>query len=209
MKINYQKILDKTLDEIRNLDKTPSLLIHSCCAPCSSYVLEYLSEFFNITILFYNPNIHPESEYIQRLEELHSFIGEFPAKNPIKYINLEYDPNDFFESVKGLEDIPEGGERCFNCYELRLRKTAEYAKEYGFDYFTTALSISPHKNAAKINELGEALSNEYDVNFLYADFKKKGGFKRSIELSDEYNLYRQDYCGCVYSKQEAQKRIQR
>ncbi|MCY6370063.1 epoxyqueuosine reductase QueH [Clostridium ganghwense] len=204
MKINYQKILDKKLEEILNSKETPSLLLHSCCAPCSSYVLEYLSQFFDITIFYYNPNIHPESEYRKRVEEQKEFIESFPSKRNINFIEGKYLPQKFFDIAKGLEEEKEGGIRCFKCYELRLREAAKKAKELNFDYFTTVLSISPHKNAEKLNEIGEKLTQEFDVKFLNSDFKKKNGYKRSIELSKEYNLYRQDYCGCVYSKDKEQ-----
>ena len=200
IQINYQKEMDKLLAEFEKKGVTPTLLLHSCCAPCSSYVLEYLSNYFHITIYYYNPNISFEEEYKRRVSEQQRFINELPVKNPIKFIEGSYEPSLFFEMSKGLENAPEGGERCFLCYELRLREAARLAKEMDFNYFTTTLSISPHKNAAKLNEIGECLSKEYDVPYLYADFKKKNGYKRSIELSKEYQLYRQDYCGCVYSK---------
>lgn len=204
MKINYQKILDKKLEEISDSNATPSLLLHSCCAPCSSYVLEYLSEFFHITIFYYNPNIHPEDEYQKRVEEQKEFITQLPTKRKINFIEGHYDTQDFFHISKGLEEEREGGERCFKCYELRLREAAKKAKELNFDYFTTVLSISPHKNAEKINEIGNKLSEEFNIEFLNSDFKKKNGFKRSIELSSQYNLYRQDYCGCIYSRRDSQ-----
>jgi len=200
-KINYQRILENELKQLSKLEKTPKLLLHSCCAPCSSYVLEYLTNFFDISILFYNPNIHPETEYQQRLDELNEFINKFPLKNKISVINTEYDTSEFYNAVRGLEDCQEGKERCFECYKLRLQKTAEYAEVNNFDYFTTALSISPHKNAQYINSIGRELSLSLSkTKFLFADFKKKSGFKRSTEISKEYNLYRQDYCGCIFSK---------
>ena len=199
-KINYQLCLDKTIEEIKKQNKKPTLLLHACCAPCSSYCLEYLNEIFDITLLFYNPNISPKEEYDFRANELNRFIKEFPFKNPPKIIIEDYDSAPFFEIAKGLEEEKEGGERCFKCYELRLLKTAEFAKEKGFDYFTTTLSISPHKNAAVLNKLGEKIAKEFEINYLFSDFKKKNGYKRSCELSIEYNLYRQDYCGCIYSK---------
>lgn len=200
MKINYQKILDKKLEELLASNEVPSLLLHSCCAPCSSYVLEYLSQFFNITIFYYNPNIHPELEYRKRVEEQKEFIEKLPVKRKINFIEGKYLPEEFFDIAKGLEEEREGGIRCFKCYELRLKEAAKKAKELNFDYFTTVLSISPHKNAEKINEIGEKISQEFGVKFLNSDFKKKNGYKRSIELSKDYNLYRQDYCGCVYSQ---------
>lgn len=199
-KPNYQSQLETLIEENRLRGITPSLFLHVCCAPCSSYVLEYLSEYFRITVFYYNPNISPEGEYLKRKAELNRLIGEMPFKNPVSVVDCDYDSNVFFESVKGLEHCPEGGERCFVCYELRLRKTAAKAKELGFDYFASTLSISPLKNAAKLNEIGQKLSTEYGVEWLPNDFKKREGYKRSIELSREYNLYRQDYCGCVFSK---------
>lgn len=200
MKLNYQKILDKKLEELLASNEVPSLLLHSCCAPCSSYVLEYLSNFFNITVFYYNPNIHPELEYRKRVEEQKEFIEKLPVKRKINFIEGKYLPEEFFDIAKGLEEEREGGIRCFKCYELRLKEAAKKAKELNFDYFTTVLSISPHKNAEKINEIGEKISQEFGVKFLNSDFKKKNGYKRSIELSKDYNLYRQDYCGCVYSQ---------
>ena len=205
-KINYQLILDKEIEQIKASGTKPALLLQACCAPCSSYVLEYLSGIFDITLFFYNPNISPEREYLFRLEELKRLIGEMPLGGKVKIADTVYEPELFYEMAKGMEDMKEGGERCFKCYELRLRKTAQAAKDGGFDYFSTTLSISPHKNAAKLNETGERLSEEYGVKYLFSDFKKRGGYKRSCELSQEYGLYRQDYCGCVYSKAEAQRR---
>ena len=197
---NFQAELDSLIERNKEAGITPSLFLHVCCAPCSSYVLEYLSEHFQITVFYYNPNISPESEYLKRKAELNRLIGEMPFKNHVSVVDYDYDSNVFFDSVKGLEHCPEGGERCFVCYDLRLRKTAEVAKEKGFDYFASTLSISPLKNAAKLNEIGQKLATEYDVKWLPNDFKKREGYKRSIELSREYNLYRQDYCGCVFSK---------
>lgn len=196
---NYQRRLDEL---INNLSGMPRLLLHCCCAPCSSYVLEYLSRFFEITCLFYNPNISPAEEYKKRAEELRRLISEQPHKNPVSIIVEKYNPQDFFAAVKGYEHIKEGGERCFRCYRLRLEMAAKYAKEYNFDYFCSTLSISPLKNARKLNDIGEELSEIYKISHLPNDFKKKGGYKRSIELSAEYDLYRQNYCGCVFSKNE-------
>lgn len=195
--INYQKELEKI---INNLDYTPTLLLHSCCAPCSSYVLKYLSDFFKITIFYYNPNIDSKEEYQKRVEEEIRLIKEMPLKNKVEFIEGKYEPEKFIELSKGLEDIEEGGARCFKCYYLRLEKTALLAKAKGFDYFTTTLSISPYKNASKLNEIGYFLENKINTKYLCADFKKKNGYKKSIELSKKYNLYRQDYCGCIYSK---------
>ncbi len=200
--INYQKVLEKIIKKLQIEEITPSLLLHSCCAPCSSYVLEYLSEYFKITVLYYNPNIFPLEEYKYRIEEQRRLIESLPAKNPINFISTEYEPEKFYEAVKGYENIPEGGERCFKCYELRLREAALYARRGDFDYFTTTLSISPLKKADKLNEIGLRLEEEYGVKYLCSDFKKKNGYKRSVELSAEYGLYRQEYCGCVFSKKE-------
>lgn len=198
-KINYQKELDKLIDHLQKEEKVPTLLLHSCCAPCSSYVLEYLSSYFKITVLYYNPNIYPESEYSKRIIEQQTLIGEMDTKYPVQFIAGGYDKEKFYEMTKGLEKVKEGGVRCFKCYELRLRETAEIAKEGGYDYFTTTLSISPLKNAAKLNEIGLKLAEEYGVSYLTSDFKKKNGYKRSVELSAQYGLYRQDYCGCEFS----------
>ena len=201
-KINYQKELDKRIDHLQKEEKVPTLLLHSCCAPCSSYVLEYLSSYFKITVLYYNPNIYPESEYSKRIIEQQTLIGEMDTKYPVQFIAGSYDKEKFYEMAKGLEEVKEGGVRCFKCYELRLRETAEIAKEGGYDYFTTTLSISPLKNAAKLNEIGLKLAEEYGVSYLTSDFKKKNGYKRSVELSAQYGLYRQDYCGCEFSMRQ-------
>jgi hypothetical protein len=168
--------------------------------------MEYLASIFDITMFFYNPNISPEREFVFRADELERLISEMPEANGVKLIRAEYEPEKFLEIARGMEDIPEGGERCFKCYELRLRKTAEAALDGKFDYFSTTLSISPHKNAAKLNEIGAALSEEFEVKYLFSDFKKKNGYKRSCKLSEIYGLYRQDYCGCAYSKAEAERR---
>ena len=215
-KRNYQKELDKVLE---GLDYRPSLLIHSCCGPCSSYVLTYLSKYFDITVLYYNPNIYPPEEFEKRKKEQKRLIEALnrdlrisdeedgisvmpEGSADIRFVAGDYDPEVFFEMAKGLEDVPEGGERCFKCYELRMREAAIMAKEGGYDYFTTTLSISPLKNAEKINEIGEELEREYGVKHLPSDFKKREGYKQSIELSRKYDLYRQDYCGCVFSRRD-------
>ena len=197
-KTNYQKITDDIISSIEKESIKPHLLLHSCCAPCSSYVLEYLNKYFKITILFYNPNISPENEFEFRYDELKRLITEM--KLDIEVIKGEYEPQKFFELAKGLEELPEDSERCYRCYRLRLRETAEIAKKLGCDYFTTTLSISPHKNASKLNSIGKEISDEFEIAYLYSDFKKKNGYKRSCELSEIYKLYRQDYCGCVFSK---------
>ena len=205
-KINYQKKLDDLLAGISAEGRRPTLLLHACCGPCSSYVLEYLSSRFEITVLYYNPNIYPPAEYDRRLNELLTFYTKFvPAQN-VKVIQAPYDPEDFYNAVGTRENPelakePERGERCRRCYELRLRYTYDYACANNFDYFCTTLSISPFKDADMINEIGEALRQTQGPHWLPSDFKKKNGFKRSLELSAEYNLYRQEYCGCVYSIQ--------
>ena len=198
---NEQKNLDALLALLKEEGKTPSLFLHACCAPCSSYVLEYLSRYFRITVFYYNPNIYPASEYRTRVEELARLISVLPAENPITLLEGDYDPAVFYACAKGMEDLPEGSERCFACYRLRLAESAKLAKEKGFDYFASTLSLSPYKNAEKLNEIGRELAEAYGISWLPNDFKKKNGYKRSIELSKEYDLYRQDYCGCVYSYQ--------
>lgn len=210
---NYQKELDKIIEKIA--DKAPRLFLHSCCAPCSSYVLEYLRQYFQITVFYYNPNISMEEEYRKRVKEQKRLIAAYNASldeilkakpkvcgYPIEIVEGDYKPECFYEIAKGLEACPEGGERCFACYELRLRETAERASAGKYDYFATTLTISPLKNAAKLNEIGERLAEEYYVNWMPSDFKKRGGYQRSIVLSKEYDLYRQDYCGCVYSREQ-------
>lgn len=202
-KKNYQKELDKLIEEIKTRDEAPRLFLHSCCAPCSSYVLEYLSQYFSITVFYYNPNISPREEYEKRVREIRRLISEMNFVHPVEFVEGEYCPGDFFEMAKGLEDVPEGGERCFGCYRMRMEEAARLAEEGGYDYFTTTLSISPLKNAEKINEIGEDLSEIYHVSHLPSDFKKKNGYKRSIELSREHGLYRQNYCGCIFSRRAA------
>lgn len=199
-KVNYQIETDKIINSLD--EKVPTLLLHSCCAPCSSYTLEYLSRHFEITVFYYNPNISPVEEFEKRLNEQERFINSFPAKNKISLVAGEYNYSDFLEIAKGYEDCREGGERCFRCYRLRLEKTAQLAKNNGFDYFCTTLSISPLKNSQKLNEIGIELGKKYGVAWLPSDFKKREGYKRSIELSREYDLYRQNFCGCAFSKRE-------
>lgn len=198
-KINYQKELEKLLAQLEAEQRAPSLLIHSCCAPCSSYVLEYLSEYFKITVFYYNPNIYPESEYTKRIAEQQKLIRDMEFRYPVSFLAGKYDKEKFYEMAAGMEDLKEGGARCMKCYELRLSEAAGQAAAGGFDYFTTTLSISPMKNAQKLNEIGLRVGEEYGVKYLVSDFKKKNGYKRSIELSKEYGLYRQDYCGCEFS----------
>lgn len=201
---NRSRWLENKIEEIKKHGTKPTLLMQACCAPCSSYVLEYISQYFDMSMYFYNPNISPESEFSYRFDELCRFAEQAGYKN-VNIISADYNASDFYDAVRGMEDLPEGGERCRVCYELRLRKTAEYAKNNGFAYFSTTLSISPHKNADWINEIGESLEKEYGISWLYSDFKKKNGYKRSIELSKEYGLYRQNYCGCVFSKRDAEQ----
>ena len=224
MKINYQKILDQKLEEISRsilglsadlssglepepnrtaLTAAPKLMLHSCCGPCSSYVLEYLSRFFSITVFYYNPNIYPEAEFEKRAETQSELIskmeeaGRFP--NHVDLAVPQYGHKEFLEAAKGLYGEPEGGARCEKCFLLRLEETAKAAKQGNFDYFTTTLSVSPHKNAELLNRLGGEVGERYGISYLYADFKKREGYKRSIELSREFDLYRQDYCGCEFS----------
>lgn len=202
MKTNYQKSLDDLIAEHEQKGDVPTLLLHSCCAPCSSYVLEYLSQFFKITVFYYNPNIWPEAEYRKRVREQEEFIRRLPTLNEVHFTCGEYDQERFRALAKGREAMREGGERCFDCYRLRLEESATLAKQLHCDYFCTTLSISPMKNAQKLNEIGNELSKKHNVKFLPSDFKKKNGYLRSIQLSKEYGMYRQDYCGCVYSKMQ-------
>ena len=196
---NYQKELDNIIEKNEKSGTVPTLMLHVCCAPCSSYCLEYLSQFFRITVFYYNPNIHPIEEYEQRVNEVKRLISEMTFKHPVDFIEGRNDPTEFYEAVRGYEKEKEAGKRCFICYRQRLYETALIGKEKGFDYFTTTLSISPLKNAEKINEIGLEIENELGIKHLPSDFKKKNGDKRSIELSKEHNLYRQIYCGCVFS----------
>ena len=198
--VNYQKELDKILSEIKESDRLPKLLIHSCCAPCSSYVLEYLNPYFNITVLYYNPNISPVEEYEKRRAEQIRLINEGDWKNPIEIMDCDYEGDKYTAAVKGLENEPEGGARCRVCFGLRLDEAARLARANDFDYFVTTLSISPLKNARLLNEIGNKLGEKYGIKYLPSDFKKREGYKRSIELSRRYNLYRQNFCGCKYSK---------
>ncbi len=197
--MNAQQILDQTLASL-STDERPTLLLHACCAPCSSYVLEYLAKYFRITLFFYNPNIAPEEEYRFRLEELRRLVREMGLADDVSVLEGSYAPERFLALAKGLETLPEGGSRCSLCYRLRLSEAARVAAEGGFDYFCTTLSISPYKNAAWLNEIGQEEGARHGVKYLVSDFKKKNGYKRSCELSEQYGLYRQDYCGCVYSK---------
>lgn len=202
--MNYNIKMEEILKKITFKKK---LLLHACCGPCSSYCLEVLSKYFDITIYYYNPNIHPDQEYNRRLEEIKRFITEYKGVNKIELLETDYEVNDYFNSIKGLENLGEKSKRCYECYKLRLEKSCIYAKKNNYDYFTTTLSISPYKNSDWINEIGENLSKKYNINYLYADFKKNNGYKRSLDLSKKYNLYRQDYCGCIYSKQEREIKV--
>jgi predicted adenine nucleotide alpha hydrolase (AANH) superfamily ATPase len=205
---NYQKELEKILNA-EDTGKVRRLFLHSCCAPCSSYCLEYLCNYFSITVFYYNPNISAEPEYRHRVEEQKRLIAAYNEEQkgyPIRIVEGDYEPRVFLDMAKGYEHCPEGGERCGKCFELRLRETARRAAEGQFDYFATTLTISPLKNAVKINEIGRALSAEYGVQWLPSDFKKKNGYKRSVELSAQYDLYRQNYCGCAFSKAEMERK---
>lgn len=202
--MNYQNILDETIKELNG--KRPKLLLHVCCGPCSSYVLEYLNKYFDITIYYYNPNIDTLEEFNKRTEEVNRLVKEAEFAEGVKVVVAPYEKELFDALSVGLEEEPEGGARCKKCYYLRLKKSCEYAKEKGFDYFTTTLTISPYKDADALNTIGKKLSDEYGINYLYSDFKKKNGYKRSIELSNEYNLYRQDYCGCIFSLRDKLKK---
>ncbi|MBQ7148925.1 MAG: epoxyqueuosine reductase QueH [Pseudobutyrivibrio sp.] len=204
-KINYQKELDKLIAEFDKEGRVPSLLLHSCCGPCSSYCIEYLSQYFNITVFYYNPNIYPDEEYYLRVKEQQRFIEAFPTRHPVSFIEGDYDKESFYEIARGLEQEPEKGARCFKCYDLRLRRTAQVAREKGFDFFTTTLTISPMKDSQVLNEIGIRISEELGVKWLPSDFKKREGYKRSSELSREYEMYRQDYCGCVFSYNSRKK----
>lgn len=203
---NYQRWLDEELRRLTEENKVPRLLLHSCCAPCSSYVLEYLSDYFAITVLYYNPNIIPQEEFERRLSEQRRLIEQLPHRHPITLMDTAYESESFLAIAAGHESDPEGGERCERCYRLRLTKAAEIARDGGYDYFTTTLSVSPLKNAAMLCAIGKELAQEYGVNYLYSDFKKREGYKRSCQLSAQYRLYRQNYCGCPFSKQESQQR---
>lgn len=198
-KVNYQKQLDKIISE-ECASRVPSVIMHACCAPCSSYVIEYLAKYFNLTMFFYNPNIDNASEYDKRAAELKKLVKQMPLPREVKVIEEKYCSEEFYSQISGLEDEPERGRRCDKCFHLRLMKTAQLAKKLKADYFCTTLTISPHKDAANINAIGEKLAQEYGIKFLPSDFKKREGFKRSTQLCEIYGLYRQDYCGCIFSK---------
>lgn len=204
-KKNYYIEFEKVIRGI-DLENPPSLLLHSCCGSCSTSVLELLSDYFKVTLLYYNPNIYPREEYYKRLEEQKKVLEKVSGRFEIKFLEGRYDPAEYFDAVKGVEQLPEGSQRCFNCYELRLKEAAQFAKNLNMDYFATTLSVSPYKNAQIINEIGEKIGAEYGVKHLPNDFKKKNGYKKSVELSKKWNIYRQDYCGCPFSKREAEER---
>ena len=206
MKINYQLAMERELAEIARREGRPRLLLHSCCAPCSSAVLERLTDWFDLTVFYYNPNIAPEKEFLRRAEEQRRLIAELPHVHEIQFRCGEYESETFETLARGLEDMPEGGERCTRCFRLRLGKTAALAAREGFDYFTTTLSISPLKDAQRLNAIGGELAEQFGVAYLFSDFKKKNGYKRSCELSLQYGLYRQDYCGCRFSQMEREKK---
>lgn len=206
MKRNYQKELDAVIEKILTEKTTPMLVLHSCCAPCSSYALECLSEYFSINVVYYNPNISSRQEYDLRLSEQKRLVSELPLNNFVSVTEGNYDPREFYAVSKGLEHCPERGERCLRCYRLRLENAAQEALRTGADFFATTLTLSPLKNAEAINSIGEELSEKYGVKYLCTDFKKRNGYKRSIELSREYGLYRQNFCGCVYSKRDSEER---
>ena len=199
-KRNYQVELENLIQNLERDEHVPSLFLHSCCAPCSSYCIEYLSQYFHVTVFYYNPNIYPDEEYYHRVKEQQEFIKKFPTKYPVKFIEGDFEKERFYKEVAaGLEDEPERGRRCVKCFDLRLRETAKRAKAEGFDYFCTTLTISPMKDAVLLNELGAKIGDEEGISFLPSDFKKKNGYLRSCEISKEYNMYRQDYCGCEFS----------
>lgn len=187
-------------EELAKITTPKKILLHSCCAPCSSHVITYLAPYFNITVLYYNPNIYPKEEYEKRKQEQIKLINELNTPNKLDYLDCDYDNDVYEELIKGYENCPERGARCPICFKLRLEKTAKLAKEHNYDYFCTALTVSPYKNATQINEIGASLSDKYQIKWLYSDFKKEDGYKKSIELSKKYNLYRQNYCGCIYSQ---------
>ena len=204
---NYHLRMLEIIRDNCSENRVPRLLLHSCCAPCSSYCLELLSEYFEITVFYYNPNIYPPEEYHMRAAEQERFVSLLPQKHKISYVEGAYDTQKFYDMVRGMENLKEGQERCFACYEMRLREAYEYAKDKGFDFVTTTLSISPLKNSGKLNEIGSKLEEEYGLPYLYSDFKKQNGYKRSTEISNEYDMYRQYYCGCVFSKKQRDDEI--
>ena len=204
-KKNYDKWMQEIIEKNQELEIVPTLLLHTCCAPCSSAVIERLSKYFHITVFYYNPNIEPLEEYLKRKEEQKRFLSEVTTPYPINFLDCDYEHEEFIQLSKGLENEKEGGPRCLKCYRLRLLKTVEKAHELHFDYFGTSLTVSPYKNAEVLNQIGEELQKEFNMKYLYSDFKKRNGYKRSIELSKDYHLYRQDYCGCSFSKMQREQ----
>lgn len=203
--MNYNKVMEEEIETILKSGEVPRILLHSCCAPCSTHVIDTLSPYFDITVLYYNPNIEPYEEYEKRKQEEVRFISEYQAKNKLDILDVQHENELFREMARGLEDVPEGGARCIKCYYLRMEKTAKLAREHRYDYFATTLTVSPLKNSQKLNDIGRILSEQYGIQYLYSDFKKKEGYKHSIEMAREYDLYRQDYCGCVFSKEQREK----
>lgn len=203
--MNYNKAMEEEIENILKSGEVPRILLHSCCAPCSTHVIDTLSPYFDITVLYYNPNIEPYEEYEKRKQEEVRFISEYQAKNKLDILDVQHENELFREMARGLEDVPEGGARCIKCYYLRMEKTAKLAREHRYDYFATTLTVSPLKNSQKLNDIGRILSEQYGIQYLYSDFKKKEGYKHSIEMAREYDLYRQDYCGCVFSKEQREK----
>lgn len=207
-KQNYQKFLLEKIEQLKQSGEKPKLLMHVCCGPCSTACLSVIADYFDITLLFYNPNIHPQQEYSKRYLELERFVDiKNQSGYDIKIVNAPYDPNEYFEHVKGLENEKEGGLRCNECFKLRLDYSAQYALKHGFDYFTTTLTISPYKNSQTINSLGKMLEQKYGIKYLFSDFKKNDGYKMSIQICKQYGIYRQDYCGCVFSKKEHEAQL--
>ena len=204
-KKNYDKLMQEIIEKNQELEIVPTLLLHTCCAPCSSAVIERLSKYFRITVFYYNPNIEPLEEYLKRKEEQKRFLSEVTTPYPINFLDCDYEHEEFIQLSKGLENEKEGGPRCLKCYRLRLLKTALKAQEFHFDYFGTSLTVSPYKNAQVLNQIGEELQKKFNVKYLYSDFKKRNGYKRSTELSKDYHLYRQDYCGCSFSKAQREQ----
>ena len=204
-KKNYDKWMQEIIEKNQELEIVPTLLLHTCCAPCSSAVIERLSKYFRITVFYYNPNIEPLEEYLKRKEVQKRFLSEVTTPYPINFLDCDYEHEEFIQLSKGLENEKEGGPRCLKCYRLRLLKTALKAQEFHFDYFGTSLTVSPYKNAQALNQIGEELQKKFNVKYLYSDFKKRNGYKRSIELSKDYHLYRQDYCGCSFSKAQREQ----
>ncbi len=205
--MNYHEIMKKEIEKITKENEVPTILLHSCCAPCSSVALEYLANVFKVTIFYYNPNIDEETEYQKRKQEQKRFIKELKTKYPISFLDCPYDQEAFMKIAKGNEQDPEKGQRCYKCYYLRLEKTAQTAKEKNFDYFGTTLSVSPYKVSSWLNQIGLELQEKYQIKYLCSDFKKENGYQKSIAYSQKYHLYRQSYCGCIYQKINARSKL--